>query len=87
MYVILVYDVGEARVAKALKLCRQYLHWIQNSVFEGELTEVQLKELLHRLSQVIEEDTDSVIVFKFRQEKWVERTILGIEKGGTDSIL
>jgi CRISPR/Cas system-associated endoribonuclease Cas2 len=36
---------------------------------------------------VIEEDTDSVIVFKFRQEKWVERTILGIEKGGTDSIL
>lgn len=46
MYVILVYDVGEKRVAKMLRLCRKYLNWIQNSVFEGELTEVQLKELI-----------------------------------------
>ncbi|MFB6306786.1 MAG: CRISPR-associated endonuclease Cas2, partial [Flavobacteriales bacterium] len=29
-----------------LKLCRQYLNWIQNSVFEGEITEVKLKELI-----------------------------------------
>jgi CRISPR-associated protein Cas2 len=47
MYVILVYDMGQKRVGKMLKLCRRYLNWIQNSVFEGELTEVQLKELLH----------------------------------------
>ncbi|MEI6679514.1 MAG: CRISPR-associated endonuclease Cas2 [Mariniphaga sp.] len=26
-----------------LKLCRRYLNWIQNSVFEGEITEVILK--------------------------------------------
>ncbi len=31
MYVIIVYDIGEKRVAKVLKLCRQYLQWIQNS--------------------------------------------------------
>ena len=35
MYVIAVYDVNQKRVAKMLKLCRRYLHWIQNSVFEG----------------------------------------------------
>lgn len=29
-----------------LKLCRRYLNWIQNSVFEGEISEVRLKELL-----------------------------------------
>jgi len=46
MYVILVYDVNEKRVAKMLKLCRRYLNWIQNSVFEGEITEVKLKELI-----------------------------------------
>jgi CRISPR-associated protein Cas2 len=44
MYVILVYDFGENRVAKMLKLCRKYLSWIQNSVFEGEISEVKLKE-------------------------------------------
>lgn len=48
MYVILVYDCGEKRVAKMLKLCRKYLNWIQNSVFEGEITEVKLKELTLR---------------------------------------
>ena len=37
MYVIIVYDVGEKRVGKMLKLCRQYLCWIQNSVLEGSL--------------------------------------------------
>ena len=45
MYIILVYDIGEKRVGKMLKLCRQYLSWIQNSVFEGEITEVKLKAL------------------------------------------
>jgi CRISPR-associated protein Cas2 len=46
MYVILVYDMDQKRVGKMLKLCRRYLNWIQNSVFEGELTEVKLKELI-----------------------------------------
>ena len=45
MYVILIYDVAEKRAGKMLKLCRQYLCWIQNSVFEGELSEVKLREL------------------------------------------
>ena len=41
MYVIAMYDVGQIRVGKMLKLCRRYLNWIQNSVFEGEITEVK----------------------------------------------
>ncbi len=45
MYVIAVYDVGKRRVGKMLKLCRRYLNWIQNSVFEGEITEAKLLEL------------------------------------------
>ena len=46
MYVFFVYDFGEKRVSMMLRLCRRYLNWIQNSVFEGELSEVRLKELL-----------------------------------------
>ncbi|CCZ80186.1 cRISPR-associated endoribonuclease Cas2 [Odoribacter laneus CAG:561] len=45
MYVILIYDIDQKRTAKMLKLCRRYLSWIQNSVFEGEISEVQLKQL------------------------------------------
>jgi CRISPR-associated protein Cas2 len=84
MYVILVYDIGERRVARMLKLCRQYLNWIQNSVFEGEITEVKLKELLHRAKAVMDVEHDSIIVFKSRQEKWLEKQVLGQERNELD---
>lgn len=87
MYVILVYDIGEKRVGKMLKLCRQYLNWIQNSVFEGELTEVKLKELLHEAKKIMDIEKDSIIVFKSRQEKWLEKQVVGKEKNELDNIL
>ena len=87
MYVILVYDVGEKRVGKMLKLCRKYLHWIQNSVFEGEITEVKLKELIHAAKQIMDEETDSIILFKSRNEKWLDKEIVGVERSSTDNFL
>ena len=68
MYVILVYDIEEKRVGKMLKLCRRYLNWIQNSVFEGELSEVQLQALLQEAKEKMDSDKDSIIVFKSREE-------------------
>jgi len=87
MYVILVYDVGEKRVAKMLKLCRQYLHWIQNSVFEGEITEPKLEELKFRAKKIMDEETDSLIVFKSRDEKWLDKEIVGKERSPLDNII
>ena len=87
MYVILVYDMDQKRVAKMLKLCRQYLNWIQNSVFEGEITEVKLKELLHRAKEIMNVEYDSIIVFKSRNEKWLEKQIVGREKNAVDNII
>ena len=63
MYVILVYDFGERRVGKMLKLCRRYLNWIQNSVFEGEISEVRLKELLMLCDAFMKKEEDSIIIF------------------------
>ena len=63
MYVILVYDCGEKRVGKMLKLCRKYLNWIQNSVFEGDITEVKLEELKIKAKKIMKEEEDSLIVF------------------------
>ena len=87
MYVILVYDIGERWVGKMLKLCRQYLNWIQNSVFEGEITEVKLKELMARASEIMKEEDDSIIVFKSREEKWLEKVIIGQEKNNLDTFI
>ena len=87
MYVILVYDVGEKRVGKMLKLCRKYLNWIQNSVFEGEITEVKLKELLTLAIKIVEQEKDSIILFKSRNEKWLEKQIVGTERSTLDRFL
>lgn len=84
MYVILVYDVNERRVGKMLKLCRQYLHWIQNCVFEGEITEVKLKELLHRARNIMDVEQDSIILFKSRAEQWLEKVVVGNERNELD---
>ena len=72
MYVILVYDCGQKRVGKMLKLCRKYLSWIQNSVFEGEISEVKLKELILKAEKIMEKEDDSLIIFSSRQRKMDE---------------
>ncbi|KGN74969.1 CRISPR-associated protein Cas2 [Porphyromonas macacae] len=87
MYVILVYDVGEKRVAKMLKLCRKYLNWIQNSVFEGELSEVKLLELKSLAKDFMDNDVDSLIIFSSRQERWLEKEIIGRERASTSVFL
>lgn len=87
MYIILVYDIGERRVVKMLKLCRQYLNWIQNSVFEGEITEVKLKELLNKSKIIMKKEEDSVIIFKSRSERWLEKEVIGKEKNNLDNLL
>jgi CRISPR-associated protein Cas2 len=87
MYIILVYDVEQKRVAKALKVCRGYLHWIQNSVFEGELTEGKFKELKKELKKVISIKKDSVMFFTMSTETAFEKEIMGVEKAPTDTMI
>jgi CRISPR-associated protein Cas2 len=87
MYVLLVYDIEERRVAKALKTCRSYLHWVQNSVFEGEITEGKLKELLAKLGKIIDKKTDSVLIYKFPHKGLFEKQVEGREKSPTDVFL
>lgn len=87
MYIILVYDIGEKRVGKMLKLCRRYLNWIQNSVFEGELSDVLLKQLKSDAAEIMDKEIDSLIIFKARQEKWLEKEVFGKEKNDLDTFL
>lgn len=87
MYVIVIYDVGEKRVGKMLKLCRQYLCWIQNSVLEGELSETKLRELKIKMKNVIDEAEDSIIIFTNKLGYNMNKQILGKERMSTDNFL
>ena len=84
MFLILVYDVGEKRVAKVLKTARKYLYWVQNSVLEGEITEAQFERLKHELNAIIKKEHDSLIFYTFRTTKYSERELVGVKKGGEE---
>ena len=45
MYVIVVYDVGIERLDSVRHILKQYLTWIQNSAFEGEISLGKLEEV------------------------------------------
>ena len=92
MYVVLVYDVsqqetGAKRWAKIFKICKRYLTHIQNSVFEGEISKAQLAQLQQELKLYIDKELDSVIIFKSRQEKWLDKEFWGRKDDATSFIL
>lgn len=87
MYLIAVYDVASERCPKMLKLCRRYLHWVQNSVFEGEISEVKLKELIHEAEKILDQESDSFILFKNRNANWLEKEVIGKERASIDQFL
>ena len=87
MYVIIVYDVKVERVNKVKSFLRQHLFWIQNSVFEGELTNSGYKAVTDGLLSIIEEDEDSVIIYQLMMEESLIRNVLGVEKASADDVI
>ncbi len=87
MYLIMVYDIREKRVARVLKIARKYLTWIQNSVLEGEITTAKFVKLKYELKEVINEDEDSIVFYIFRRKAYTSREIIGIEKGKEEQII
>ncbi len=88
MFVILVYDIEEPkRGVKTLKKCRGYLNWVQNSVFEGEISKAGLFKLKHELKNIIKQDKDSIIIYEFRTLSYSKREIIGIEKSDNSQFI
>ena len=87
MYIVMVYDVEQERVGRVCKYLRQSLTWVQNSVFEGELTKAQLAKVKNGLLKILNETKDSVIIYIMRDAKWMQRETMGIDKGPTTNIL
>jgi len=76
MYVIAVYDMEADRTHKMLKLLRQYLTHVQNSVCEGSLTKGELQTLKDEISGVVKPH-ESVILYELRDNNWLDRSIYG----------
>ena len=87
MYIILVYDIEVPRVAKVCKYLRQHLNWIQNSVFEGELTKAQLARVKSGLAAIIDPAKDSVIIFQLRDARWLNKEVMGVDKNPATNLL
>lgn len=78
MYVILVYDINQKRVGKALKICRKYLAHIQKSVFEGTITEAKLERLKREMSSLINLSEDSIVIYCFESSKYAKKEQIGV---------
>ena len=87
LYVILVYDVGQARVGKVCKTLRRSLTWVQNSVFEGEVSEAGFKQIQADLSKILDGHSDSVLFYCIQNPKGWEKRVMGQERGTTGTFL
>ena len=86
MYVIIVYDINVERVNKVRQFLRQYLRWVQNSVFEGELTKAELVKIKSTLKDMISQE-DSIIIYELKTEKEIKKETIGSEKSRLDVVI
>jgi CRISPR-associated protein Cas2 len=87
VYIIIVYDVSVKRVNKVKSYLRQHLNWVQNSVFEGEITDSKLRELKNGLNEIIKKDKDNVIIYISKSDKFLVREMIGSPKSDLSNVL
>ena len=87
MYAVVVYDVGVERVNAVRVFLKQYLNWIQNSVVEGELTEVEFMEVSKGIKELIHSTADNVIIYTWKDKKYMGREEFGMPKAEISEII
>ena len=85
MYILVTYDVdttdkaGQRRLRRVAKACIDYGQRVQNSVFECELTEVQLCMLKERISEIIDHSLDSIRIYHLNRNENRRVEVMGAE--------
>ena len=87
MYVVVVYDTAVERNPKILRTCRQYLHHVQRSVFEGALSPAQLRRFRAAVENAIDAGYDSVLVYTFPPGTTPQRQEWGVAQIAPTDIL
>jgi CRISPR-associated protein Cas2 len=88
MYIILVYDISQPkRGIKLLNYLRTRLMWVQNSVFEGEVTNSGFEEIRSKVKAIINSSEDCVIYYTFDSRNYTTRNVIGKDKNSTDTFI
>ena len=87
MYAIIIYDVAVERVNKVRQFLKRYLNWVQNSAFEGEVSEGDLAKIKVGLKKIIDKGQDSILVYSVSSQKWLKKDVIGIEKSEISTII
>jgi CRISPR-associated protein Cas2 len=87
VYVLVVYDTAVQRNPQILRVCRQYLHHVQRSVFEGELSASQLRRFRTAVQNVIDPEYDHVLVYSFPPGTTAQRQEWGVTEPAPTDIL
>lgn len=86
-YYVVTYDVSEERVNKVRKVLKRYFNWVQNSVFEGEITLGKLSQCQYDLLRVIDKKEDSIYFYEISKGKEASKIVVGVEKQMIDNFL
>ena len=85
MLVLITYDVntedeaGKRRLRRVAKQCVNYGVRVQNSVFECELSEVQLCLLKNALKEIIDSSSDSIRIYYLNRNLARRVEVIGVE--------
>ncbi|GGR09269.1 CRISPR-associated endonuclease Cas2 [Kitasatospora griseola] len=86
MDLLLTYDVdtttpeGRRRLRKVAKLCEGHGLRVQKSVFEIAATDVDLLHLLNDIGRTIDENTDSIRIYRLPHNGFNDVRTLGIAR-------
>jgi CRISPR-associated protein Cas2 len=93
MYCLVVYDMPVYKVTKVHKFLKKRLNWIQNSVFEWELSQSEFVKMKGELKKLVvpkkwsDDEAGSAIIFSMPYMGAMERTIIGEEKSPIDNFI
>lgn len=76
MFVLVVYDVPADRTSIYRKLLRRRLNHVQQSVFYGDVTPGQLKDIKKDIKDKLI-DEDAIIIFEADTVGFVDHTVYG----------
>ena len=86
IHIIIVYDVPAERTQIYKKTCRRFLTHVQNSVFEGIITEAQWTRLEAILKQSLKRG-DSIRIYKVKDDRAVSIQQMGEAKHHEGNII
>lgn len=87
MYGLVFYDVDRKRVAKIHRYFAKKLYWVQNSVFEGEIPELQRECIFEDIPRFLDPEQDSMLfVWTGQKESW-KKVYLGVNKQESDMLV